>query len=450
MRLIDAQEFGRERLIDLLGKPSFFDAVDLSPGVKAKIRTVFGADLTAEEVVARIVAAVREKGDAALCEFSRRIDGVALAPEELEVTAAEFAAAEQAAAQSPRVMAAIEKALANVRRFYADQVPVTRLNVGDGGSLIGQKWTPLDRVGIYIPGGTAAYPSSVVMNAAPAAIAGVGEIVAAVPPGRDGRVNPFVLAAARRCGVSRVFKIGGAQAIAALAFGTATVPKVDKIAGPGNIFVTLAKKAVYGYCDIDMLAGPSEVLIIADSTADPSYVAADLLSQAEHDPLARCILLTDDRQLAAAVAEEIKRQLKALPRHEVAGAALGYGGMTIVTGNLAEAAELANVIAPEHLEIMMAEPLKLLPKIRHAGAIFLGPYSPEPVGDYLAGPSHVLPTGGTSRFFSGLGVETFMKRSSVISYTKEALTAVGDDIAALAEAEGLTAHANAVRIRRLL
>ncbi|KAF1855560.1 hypothetical protein Lal_00002542 [Lupinus albus] len=286
------------------------------------------------------------------------------------------------------------------------------------------------------------------MNAVPASVAGVKEIIMVVPPAKDGSVNPYVLTAAREAGVTRIFKIGGAQAIAALAFGTGLVPKVDKITGPGNIFVTLAKKAVYGYCDIDMLAGPSEILIVADQTADKRYIAADMLSQAEHDVLASSILITDSAELAAAVETELAVQLEQLPRKEIAQQALQQNGLILVTGSIGEAMELANLSAPEHLEILTAEPFGLLPYVKHAGAVFLGPWSPEPLGDYLAGPNHVLPTGGTARFYSVLNVETFMKKTSIIAYSQQALQAASQQVIRLAEAEGLEAHAKAIRVRR--
>jgi histidinol dehydrogenase len=306
---------------------------------------------------------------------------------------------------------------------------------------------PLDRVGIYVPGGTAAYPSSVIMNAVPAVVAGVREIIMMVPP-KNGQINPYVLIAARAAGVKKIYKIGGAQAIAAMAFGTETIPRVDKITGPGNIFVTLAKKEVYGNVDIDMLAGPSEILIVADKTADPVYTAADMLSQAEHDPLASSIVITDDAELAAKVEAEVEKQLLELPRREIAQASIARNGLIVVADDMRQAIRFANVSAPEHLELLTAEPFQLLPYIRHAGAVFLGAYSPEPLGDYFAGPNHVLPTGGTARYYSVLNVETFMKRTSIISYTQPALQAVSEDIIRLAENEGLQAHANAIRLRR--
>ena len=314
------------------------------------------------------------------------------------------------------------------------------------GSLLGQSVLPLDCVGLYVPGGTAAYPSSVVMNAVPATVAGVREIIMMCPP-RDGKINPYVLLAAKEIGVSKIFKIGGAQAVAAMAFGTETVPRVDKITGPGNIFVTLAKKAVYGHCDIDMLAGPSEILIIADESADPVYTAADMLSQAEHDPLASSIVITTSAALAEKTAAEVEKQLANLPRKAIAGASIERNGLIVVAEDMMQAVRFANLSAPEHLELLTEQPFQLLPYIRHAGAVFLGAYSPEPLGDYFAGPDHILPTGGTARFYSVLNVETFMKRTSFISYTQPTLQNVADDIVRLAEAEGLQAHANAIRLR---
>jgi len=446
MKTIDARQMTIDQAAPLLAKPAF-DAVELGEGAKERVKAVFGRDLTAAEVVAEIVAAVRAEGDAALLRYTELIDGPRLTPSALTVTAAEFAAAR--AAVDPAVMASLRAAIANVRRYHTEQLPKTWLTGRDHGAMLGQLSLPLERVGVYIPGGTAAYPSSVVMNIVPAVVAGVREIIMAVPPAPDGGVNPYVLAAAEEAGATRVIKAGGAQAVAALAFGTATVPKVDKIVGPGNLFVTLAKKAVYGHCDIDMLAGPSEILIVADAGADPAYVAADLLSQAEHDPLAASILITDSPALAAAVEAELARQLAALPRAAIAREALARGGLIVLAADLAAAMALANAAAPEHLEILTADPFALLPQVRHAGAVFLGPHSPEPLGDYFAGPSHVLPTGGTARFHSVLNVETFMKKTSVIAYTPAALAAAQGDIVRLATAEGLEAHASAVRIRRL-
>ncbi len=445
MRIIDARNNSPEDIRPFLAKPPF-DAVELGEGARARVKAMFGRELTAAEVVARIIAEVRAEGDTALLRYTELTDGPRLTPATMVVSEAEFAAAR--AAVEPAVMASLAKAIANVRRYHAEKVPKSWLTEREHGAMLGQRCLPLERVGVYVPGGTAAYPSSVIMNIVPAVVAGVKEIIMTVPPARDGSVNPYVLAAAEAAGVTTVIKAGGAQAIAALAFGTATVPKVDKITGPGNIFVTLAKKAVYGYCDIDMLAGPSEILIVADGGADPAYVAADLLSQAEHDVLAASVLITDSPALAAAVERETANQLAALPRSGIAGEALGRNGLIIIADDVDAAMELANIAAPEHLEILTADPFAQLPAVRHAGAVFLGPYSPEPLGDYLAGPNHVLPTGGTARFYSVLSAETFMKKTSVIAYTEAALSAVGEDVIRLATAEGLEAHANAVRIRR--
>ncbi|MEN6411671.1 MAG: histidinol dehydrogenase [Veillonellales bacterium] len=444
MRIIYAKDNSKEALTALLTKPAF-DEVVLGEGAKARTRESFGSDMTAAQVVDKIVADVRAQGDAAILHFSRIIDGVELSAETLEVSQAEFSAAAEKI--DPAVRDSLRKAVANVRRFHSEQVPKSWLTYREHGSMLGQNCIPLDRVGIYVPGGTAAYPSSVIMNAVPAAVAGVKEIIMAVPPARDGSVNPNVLVAAQEAGVTRVFKIGGAQAIAALAFGTAAVPRVDKITGPGNIFVTLAKKAVYGYCDIDMLAGPSEILIVADAAADPRYIAADMLSQAEHDVLASSIVITDSSGLADKVAAEVGKQLVKLPREKIAAAALDTNGLIIVADSIMQAMELANLSAPEHMELLTADPFSLLPYVRHAGAVFLGPYSPEPLGDYFAGPNHVLPTGGTARFYSVLNVETFMKKTSIIAYTQGALQSVSDDIIRLAKAEGLDAHANAIKVR---
>ena len=443
MRVVKVEDIGREAAEKLLTKKAF-DEVELNPAFAAANKKIFGEDLTAAQIVERIVGDVRRGGDAALIKYTQLIDGVTMQPKDFLVSEAEFAAAEKAA--DPKVTAALRRAAANVRRYHEEQKPRSWLTYRDHGSLLGQAVLPLDRVGVYVPGGTAAYPSSVIMNAVPAQVAGVKEIVMAVPP-KNGGINPYVLLAAREAGVKRIYKIGGAQAIAALAFGTETVPRADKITGPGNIFVTLAKKAVYGHVDIDMLAGPSEILIVADKTADTAYVAADMLSQAEHDPLASSIVITSSDKLAAGLEEEVERQLQKLSRQEIARASLTRNGLVMVTADIREAVELANVAAPEHLELLTAEPFALLPYVRHAGAVFLGAYSPEPLGDYYAGPNHVLPTGGTARYYSVLNVETFMKRTSIISYTQPALAEAAGDIVALAEAEGLTAHAGAIRLR---
>ena len=444
MKIVRVKELGIEQIKQMLTKPAF-DEVVLNPKIQEKNKILFGQDLTASQVVDKIVQAVREDGDAAVMKYTKLIDGVDFSPADFLVTAEEYAAAEQEA--DPAVVESLKKAAANVRSYHMEQKPKSWMTYREHGSILGQALIPLDRVGIYVPGGTASYPSSVIMNAVPAAVAGVGEIIMMVPPARDGKINPYVLIAAREAGVTKIFKIGGAQAIAAMAFGTESIPRVDKITGPGNIFVTLAKKAVYGHCDIDMLAGPSEILIVADKTADPVYTAADMLSQAEHDTLASSIVITDSEELAGQVQKELELQLKKLPRQEIARASLDKNGLIVIAETLTQAMELANVSAPEHMEILTAQPFELLPYVRHAGAVFLGPYSPEPLGDYFAGPNHVLPTGGTARFYSVLNVETFMKRTSIISYTQPALMAVQDDIIRLAKAEGLDAHANAIRLR---
>jgi histidinol dehydrogenase len=444
MRIINTKELSPQAVAQLLKKPTF-DQVVLGASAQSRITEMFGCELTATEVVDRIVNDVRQRGDEAALYYTQLIDGAKFSSQTLAVSPAEFEAA--ARQVDPEVLLSIRKAIANVRSFHSEQLPKSWLTYREHGSILGQSCIPLERVGIYVPGGTATYPSSVIMNAVPAVVAGVKEIIMVVPPARDGSVNPYVLMAAQEAGVTKVFKLGGAQAIAALAFGTATVPKVDKITGPGNIFVTLAKKAVYGHCDIDMLAGPSEILIVADASADPCYIAADMLSQAEHDVLASSIVITDSADLAAQVAAAVQEQLTNLPRKEIAEVSIANNGLIIVTDTIMEAMELANLSAPEHLEILTAEPFTMLPYVRHAGAVFLGAYSPEPLGDYLAGPNHVLPTGGTARFYSVLNVETFMKKTSIIAYTKEALTAVSGDVIRLATAEGLEAHANAVRVR---
>lgn len=445
MRIINVKDMGLEAVEKLLKKPAF-DQVELNPRIREANKKLFGADLTAAEIVDKIVGDVRRDGDEAVIKYTKLIDRTEFTPEEFVVTEAEYEAAYQEA--DPAVVDSLRKAAENVRRYHQEQKPNSWMTYRDKGSILGQSVIPLDRVGIYVPGGTAAYPSSVIMNAMPAVVAGVKEIIMMVPP-KNGKINPYVLVAAKDAGVSKIFKIGGAQAIAAMAFGTETIPRVDKITGPGNIFVTLAKKAVYGHCDIDMLAGPSEILIVADKTADPAYTAADMLSQAEHDMLASSIVITDSPELAENVAVEAEKQLKVLPREEITRASLDRNGMIIITEDIMQAVELANVSAPEHMEVLTEQPFQLLPYIRHAGAVFLGAYSPEPLGDYFAGPNHVLPTGGTARYYSVLNVETFMKRTSIISYTQEQLDAVSDDVIRLAEAEGLQAHANAVKLRKL-
>lgn len=444
MKIIQASKVGEKTIERLLTKAAF-DEIELSPKVRETNKKTFGKDLTAAELVRQIVGDVRQEGDAAVLRYTKLIDRVDFAPKDFLVSEAEYAAAEKEA--DPAVVVSLRKAAANVRKYHEEQKPNSWMTYREKGSILGQSLIPLDRVGIYVPGGTAAYPSSVIMNAVPASVAGVSEIIMMVPP-KNGKINPYVLIAAREAGVKRIYKIGGAQAIAAMAFGTETIPRVDKITGPGNIFVTLAKKEVYGHCDIDMLAGPSEILIVADETADPVYTAADMLSQAEHDPLASSIVIVTDVALADKIAMEAEKQLAKLPRQEIARASLDRNGCIIVAEDMMQAMRFANISAPEHMELLTKDPFQLLPYVRHAGAVFLGAYSPEPLGDYFAGPNHVLPTGGTARYYSVLNVETFMKRTSFISYTQGALSDVSEDIIRLAETEGLEAHANAIRLRR--
>ena len=444
MRKLYAKTLSSERKKQLLTKPAF-DEVVLSKNLQASIEKTFGKPLSAQEVTAKIVQEVRFGKDEALFKWTKLLDGVQLTAQTCQVTENEFIAAQKAV--EPDVWSSIKAAIANVRKFHTEQLPKTWLTYRKNGAMLGQNCLPLACVGIYVPGGTASYPSSVIMNAVPAKVAGVKDVIMAVPPNAKGEINPYVLATARACGVDKVFKMGGAQAIAALAFGTETVPKVDKITGPGNIFVTLAKKEVYGHCDIDMLAGPSEILVVADETAKANVVAADLLSQAEHDVLASSILITTSEELAKKVETEITRQLALLERSQIAAAAIERNGLMMITDTIKEAIELANICAPEHMELMTKEPFSLLPFVRNAGAVFLGAYSPEPLGDYFAGPNHILPTGGTARFYSVLNVETFMKKSSIIAYSQEALENVSQDIVRLARAEGLGAHARAILIR---
>ena len=395
--------------------------------------------------VKEIVGRVRAEGDRALFEYTERFDRARITKDNVLVSREEMEAAYAAA--SPEWLEAMREAARRITAFHEKQKQNTWIDFQPGIAL-GQKITPLSRVGVYVPGGTAAYPSSVLMNVLPAKVAGVKEIVMVTPPGPDGGVSyPLALVAADIAGVDRVYKVGGAQAVAALAFGTESVPGVDKITGPGNIYVANAKREVFGHVGIDMVAGPSEVLVIADNSADPRYVAADLLSQAEHDPLAAAILVTDSETVAFAVQAELERQTALLPRQEVIRKSLSAYGTIVVADNLAECAAIANQIAPEHLELSVAEPYALLPQIDNAGAIFLGHWSPEPLGDYLAGPNHVLPTSGTARFFSPLSVDDFVKKSSIICCTREELRAVSDQVVLLARQEGLDAHANAVAIR---
>lgn len=396
-----------------------------------------------DEAVAEIVETVRRDGDAAVRMYTERFDGSV--PEKLVIGKAEMQ--ELSKACDPAFVSALEKAAANIRDFHARQKQQSWFNTGADGVMMGQRVRGLARVGLYVPGGTAAYPSSVLMNAIPAKIAGVGELVMVTPPGKDGKPNPDIMAAALAAGVDRVFLVGGAQAVAALAFGTESIPKVDKIVGPGNIFVATAKRQLYGTVDIDMIAGPSEILIIADDTANPEFLAADLMSQAEHDPLASSILLTTSERIAEETIAAVYRQIETLSRKNIINQSLDNFGAVMLCNNMDEAVEFANELAPEHLEVCAANPMEFIGKIDNAGSVFLGNWSPEPLGDYFAGPNHVLPTSGTARFFSPLSVDSFVKKSSFIYYTQDALLKAKDDIIKLAETEGLTAHANSIRVR---
>jgi histidinol dehydrogenase len=411
--------------------------------VAALARPHAATDPDAVARVAAIVDEVRRRGDAALLDFTKRFDGVELRPEEIRVSEDEWAAATVA----PRLQAALAEAARRIEAFHRHQLPRSWWVRDEHGSLLGQQVTPLDRIGCYVPGGTAVYPSTVLMNLIPARVAGVRDLVVVSPPADGGRVPAAVLVAARLAGATEVYRVGGAQAVAALAYGTAALPAVDKIVGPGNLYVALAKRLVFGDVGIDLIAGPSEVVVVADRTAEAAHVAADLLAQAEHDPMARAVCLTDDATLGARVVAAVGHQCPALPRAAIAEAAIRSHGAVVVTRDLGEALAIANRLAPEHLELAVADPFTWLPVVRHAGAIFLGVHTPEVVGDYLAGPNHVLPTGATARFASGLSVEDFIKRSSLIHYTPAALRAAWPHLAVLAEAEGLHGHSEAARIR---
>lgn len=417
-----------------------------APGVARMLdRPPAAVDADIHRRVEEIVSGVRDKGDAALLEFTERFDRVALTPGELAVTAGEMEAAEGAVGAA--TMRALRYAADRIERFHLESAPRSWRMTDALGSRLGQEVRPLDRVAVYVPGGRAAYPSTVLMTVIPARVAGVKEIVLVSPPSPDKSLNPAVLAAARVAGVTEAYRIGGAQAVAALAYGTETIRRVDKIVGPGNIYVALAKSRVFGDVGIDMIAGPSEVMVVADASADPEWVAADLLAQAEHDPMARAVLLTPSRALIDAVAAAAERQLAALPRREIAEAALRAHGALVLTRSLEEAVEVANLLAPEHLELQVADPDALLAQVRNAGAVFLGRYTPEVVGDYVAGPNHVLPTGGTARFASALGTEDFVKRLSVIQYAPAGLRDAGPHVAELARVEGLDGHGAAAAIR---
>ena len=394
--------------------------------------------------VADIIADVRKNGDEALFRYNEKFDGAKLTA--LAVTQEEIEAARSAV--SAEFLAVLEQAAANIRKFHEKQKRNGFIINDERGIVTGQKVIPLDKVGLYVPGGTAAYPSTVLMDAIPAKIAGCGEVVMVTPPGKDGAVNPAILAAASVAGVDRIFKVGGAQAVAALAYGTESIPRVDKIVGPGNAYVAEAKKQVFGQVAIDMIAGPSEILIVADGKTNPVYAAADLLSQAEHDRMASAVLVTDSMELAEQVSAELEKQIPQLLRHEIARESIDNNGKIIVTDSIQEAVEVSNELAPEHLELCLDDPFAVLDLVRHAGSVFMGRYCPEALGDYFAGPNHTLPTGGTARFSNPLSVDDFVKKTQYTYYTQDALAKVADRIALFATEEGLTGHARSVTVRK--
>lgn len=398
-----------------------------------------------EAAVADILANVKEKGDEALFSYTKEFDKVEVTPETIRVTEAEIEEAYKAVDAS--LLEVIRKALVNIRSYHEKQRQNSWFTSTENGTMLGQKVTPLNRVGVYVPGGKAVYPSSVLMNIVPAKVAGVPHIVMTTPPGKDGKVNPSTLVAAKEAGADEIYKVGGAQAVGALAYGTASIPKVDKIVGPGNIFVALAKKAVYGHVSIDSIAGPSEILVLADETANAHYVAADLLSQAEHDEMASAILITTSTELAQNVEKEIEGYLKVLSRKEIIEKSLENFGYILIAEDMDEAIEAANEIASEHMEIVTKNAFEVMMKVRNAGAIFIGEYSSEPLGDYFAGPNHVLPTNGTAKFFSALSVDDFIKKSSIVYYSRSALQEIHKDIIQFASSEQLTAHANSIAVR---
>lgn len=398
-----------------------------------------------ESRVNDIIQNVRERRDEAIFEYTEKFDGAKIGKENIRVTEEEIAEAYELV--DPKLLDVIRKALVNIRDYHAKQKQYSWFDSDESGIILGQKVTPLHTVGVYVPGGKAVYPSSVLMNVIPAKVAGVKNVIMTTPCGKDGKVYPSTLVAAKEAGVDQIYKVGGAQAIAALAFGTESIPKVDKIVGPGNIYVALAKKAVFGYVSIDSIAGPSEILVLADESANPRFVAADLLSQAEHDEMASAILVTTSEELAKKVSEEVDRFVAVLSRKEIIQKSLDQYGYILVADSLDAAIHTVNEIASEHLELVTKNPFEVMTKIRNAGAIFIGEYSSEPLGDYFAGPNHVLPTNGTAKFFSPLSVDDFIKKSSIIYYSKEALEPVHKDIETFAEAEHLTAHANSIRVR---
>lgn len=398
-----------------------------------------------EETVAKIIADVRERGDKAVFDYTRQFDKWDIGEDSVRVTQREIDEAFNSI--EPEFVEVLKRAAANIEDFHRKQLRNSWIDTKPDGSILGQRILPIAVSGVYVPGGKAAYPSSLLMNVIPAKVAGVKKVILTTPAGADGKVNAGTLVAARIAGVNEIYKVGGAQAIAAMAFGTESIPKVDKITGPGNIFVALAKKACFGYVSIDSIAGPSEILVLADETANPRYVAADLLSQAEHDELASAILITTDAKLAKEVEAQIEVFLKDLSRAEIIEKSLAQYGYILLADSMDEAVDAANAIASEHLEILTKDPYAVMTKIQNAGAVFLGEYSSEPLGDYYAGPNHILPTNGTARFFSPLNVDDFMKKTSIISYSEDALRRAHKDIELFAEKEGLTAHANSIRVR---
>lgn len=398
-----------------------------------------------EDTVNEIIERVKSEGDKALFDYTLKFDRFALNSENIKVTKEEI---EEAYGKLDRnLIEVIKKSAENIRSFHARQLRNSWFDAKEDGTILGMKITAIEKAGVYVPGGKAAYPSSVLMNVIPAKVAGVSEIIMTTPPGADGKVNPGTLVAADIAGVNTIYKIGGAQAIAAMAFGTESIPKADKITGPGNIFVALAKKAVYGYVSIDSIAGPSEILVLADETANPKYVAADLLSQAEHDELASAILITTSKELAEKVSAQVDVFVKQLSRTEIMQKSLDNYGYILLAENMSDAIDAVNEIASEHLEILTANPFEVMTKVKNAGAIFMGEYASEPLGDYFAGPNHILPTNGTAKFFSPVNVDDFIKKTSIISYSREALEKVHKDIETFAESEGLTAHANSIKVR---
>lgn len=427
IQIINNQDYKAKKLIDSLLKRSQLNFKDV------------------QDLVDDIIEQVRKKQDEAVLEYTYRFDGAILTDETMRITEEEISCAYKKL--DSNLVSILQRAAERIRSFHEKQKKNSWITPDEKGTILGQMVRPMESVGVYVPGGKAVYPSSVLMNVIPAQVAGVNRIIMVTPPQKDGSINPGVLIAAKIAGVNEIYKVGGAQAIAALAFGTETIPKVDKIVGPGNIFVTLAKRTVFGHVSIDSIAGPSEILVLADDSANPVFVAADLLSQAEHDELASAILVTNSRELAYKVKDELTKQTAMLSRKTIIEKSLKDFGAIIIVNDIEEAIEISNQIAPEHLEVCTREALTLIPKIKNAGAIFLGHYSPEPLGDYMAGPNHVLPTSGTAKFFSPLNVDDFMKKSSVIFFPKEALKELSNDIISFAEAEELTAHANSVRVR---